>query len=590
MMNFRIKPLLFVSLFLLLGFGQWLLANTVVNVQFFGKLPLSEKELKQALRFNQPFAADQKQIAQKTTALVALFAQKGYLQVTVDSVLLHPLTPDSSQFELRYWITPGPLFKIKQIQVKSDSIKPVLYENLMELKAGKAFDQTVLQNDLQNILKFAAENGFPFAQARLTKVQTQVVNKQGQVEVTIQVREGPAVFIKEVVLTGLNYTRPQVVLRQIYFKPGMRFRQSWFNKMGQRIQRLHLFEQIGVPKMVRLAPDSIAIIQPLKEGSATSFDGVVGYVPPPANQEKEQGYLTGLIDISFRNLFGTGRKFKIFWEKTDRLSENFNFQYREPWLFSFPLDAGLSFSREVRDTLFITYNLKLNAQFNFNESFSLFVTFNRQSVNPDSLAAFRLSMTKNRVYGIESGVIYDTRDYPLNPRTGVFYQSSYSYGLKQNLGPQALLLRDSLAKNTGLNSLSMGFEWYRPLFKNQVMAVKFNLKNIKGSHLQLSDYFWFGGSASVRGYREKQFNGYLISWLNWEYRFLVGRNSRVFLFSDFGYYKTRVQNVRKEAFLRGMGFGLRFETPMGIMGVDYGLAKGESFRQGKIHVRLTSQF
>ena len=42
--------------------------------------------------------------------------------------------------------------------------------------------------------------------------------------------------------------------------------------------------------------------------------------------------------------------------------------------------------------------------------------------------------------------------------------------------------------------------------------------------------------------------------------------------------------------LPGYGLGIRFDTPLGIMGVDYGLGKGDSFSEGKIHFGITSQF
>ncbi|MHB2227614.1 BamA/OMP85 family outer membrane protein [Calditrichota bacterium LG24] len=588
----KFKTLLAIASFFCFYFcwPQLAFADFVQSVHIKGKIPVPEKRLLKTLKLNNGSVFSPALLAHKEKELLRYLMRRGYLQARVDSVSVHSAAGDSTRKIITFFVNGGPEFRIRKIVVKSDSIAATEYEKVMELKSGRLFDQDVLQKDLKSMLRLAADHGHPFARVEVEKINTESANGRAEVDLQIRIREDRTIFIKDVVFNGLHYTRPEVVLRQILFKPGMRFSQSWLNKIEERIQRLQLFEQISPPMMARVAEDSVLIIMKLEEGSATSFDGVVGYVPPPANNANARGYLTGLIELSFRNLLGSGRKFKIFWEKTDRLSENFNFKYLEPWVLNYPIDAGLGFSREVRDTLYIAYDLQTTSQFNFNEMFSLFVNFNRHSVNPDSLASYELGLAKNRTYGLEIGIRYDTRDYPFNPRAGVFYQSSYTYGLKQNLGPAALIERDSLQKRVGLNSLSLQVEWYRQLFKLQVIALQFHLKRIKGSHLQLSDYFWFGGSGSVRGYRERQFNGYLVSWINVEYRFITGRNARVFLFTDFGYYKTIIQNMEREASIRGMGIGLRFRTPMGIMGVDYGLAQGESFRQGKIHVRLTSQF
>jgi len=40
----------------------------------------------------------------------------------------------------------------------------------------------------------------------------------------------------------------------------------------------------------------------------------------------------------------------------------------------------------------------------------------------------------------------------------------------------------------------------------------------------------------------------------------------------------------------GYGFGLRLESRAGTLGFDYGLGKGDSPGQGKLHVRLSAEF
>ena len=104
--------------------------------------------------------------------------------------------------------------------------------------------------------------------------------------------------------------------------------------------------------------------------------------------------------------------------------------------------------------------------------------------------------------------------------------------------------------------------------------MELNGKQVKGDRLQLTDLFWFGGSQSLRGYRENQFWGKVVAWANLEYRFILNRNSRLFIFSDWGFYQALDNSVKDNQVLPGYGLGIRFETPLGIMGVDYGLGKG----------------
>ena len=560
----------------------------VQDVRFTGKLPLKVSLLKKTVGLKQGAPVTKSEIEKRQKALLIFLNRKGYLWARIDSMRLLPLQ-DSTKFDLEFGIHIGPLFTVDSIMLVSDSIPAAQYRKRIHLQTDAPFDQDVLTRDIQALTDFAAEQGYPFA---VVQTKPFVKNKTHRVRLEIRIHEGPKVFVKGVLLQGNRYTRASVALRSLYFEPNMPFRQSWFRKIVPRLRKLQIFKSVSEPQMLRTAADSVIIIIPVEEGNATTFDGVVGYVPQPGNAKPgaKKGYFTGLLNFSFQNLFGTGRKLKIFWEKSDRLSEHFNFGYLEPWVFNQPVDLGFNFAREVKDTLYIAYDFGLNGNVHLNENFSFFLNFNRHSVTPDSLAKITLGMRKNRIYNLETGIRYDTRDYPLNPQKGLFYQSSYRFGLKENLGSLVTAAGDTLPKNLNLNTWSLTFEFYQKIFKNQVAALKLNARKIRGSHLQLSDYFWFGGSRSVRGYREKQFSGYLVSWANLEYRFITGQNARIFLFTDLGYYENKIPGQAAKKFLQGMGLGLRFDTPLGIMGLDFGLAKGEGFNQAKIHFGVTNRF
>jgi hemolysin activation/secretion protein len=77
-----------------------------------------------------------------------------------------------------------------------------------------------------------------------------------------------------------------------------------------------------------------------------------------------------------------------------------------------------------------------------------------------------------------------------------------------------------------------------------------------------------GGKGSLRGFNEHRFSGYRIGWSNLELRLLLSRDSRVFLFSDYGYVKSTNYTF---GILFGFGFGIRIETKLGMLGIDYGL-------------------
>ena len=81
-----------------------------------------------------------------------------------------------------------------------------------------------------------------------------------------------------------------------------------------------------------------------------------------------------------------------------------------------------------------------------------------------------------------------------------------------------------------------------------------------------------------------------MAWSNLEWRYLLGRRSRVFLFADGGYFSTQSSALQHNAFKLGYGLGFRLETGLGMMGVDYGMAQGEGLMNGKVHVGLVNEF
>ncbi len=102
--------------------------------------------------------------------------------------------------------------------------------------------------------------------------------------------------------------------------------------------------------------------------------------------------------------------------------------------------------------------------------------------------------------------------------------------------------------------------------------------------------YFLGGANSLRGSRENQFAGNFIAWMNLEYRYIIGKLSRIYVFNDWGYYRRETAFDETGNWNYGYGAGVRLETRAGIIGIDYGLGKGDAPVEGKIHFRLRTEF
>ncbi|MEJ2104351.1 MAG: hypothetical protein P8X47_07220, partial [Ignavibacteriaceae bacterium] len=66
------------------------------------------------------------------------------------------------------------------------------------------------------------------------------------------------------------------------------------------------------------------------------------------------------------------------------------------------------------------------------------------------------------------------------------------------------------------------------------------------------------------------------------------------LFFDAGYYLREADVERgilkSEDYIFGYGLGITVETTIGLLGVSFALAQGDSFSEGKIHFGIINEF
>jgi outer membrane protein insertion porin family len=171
--------------------------------------------------------------------------------------------------------------------------------------------------------------------------------------------------------------------------------------------------------------------------------------------------------------------------------------------------------------------------------------------------------------------------------------NSYSFSRKKINGP-VQFLSPGLQTNINLQRFALSFSGFYQIFSGQVIALGLNGRELRGNFFEQSDLFRLGGTLSLRGYREEQFLGSRIGWTNLEYRLLLSRRTFAFLFFDTGYYflqEDLSRNISKsEGFKIGYGLGLNLETSLGVLGVSFALAKGDSFGDGKIHFGIINEF
>ncbi|HNR67236.1 MAG TPA: BamA/TamA family outer membrane protein [bacterium] len=549
----------------------------------------SEQAMKwMEMRLSQPVLVEE--LPQKIEKLLTGLAGERRVYSRVDS-LVYKVSSDSALIELDVYLFEAPRLHLQELSISgADSSQIDDLKARFDTRPGGAADAQTLEADLLDAADRLASRGYAFSRFDLVKSTLATENfEQAGLVLGFNLALGPALVIQDIQIIGNTLTKKEVILREARLRPGMSFNQKTVDRAVSRLMRTGYFRQVLPPVVFLSEGDQGGLLLTVEEGTTSRFDGILGYTP---GVENESGYFTGLLDISLGNLLGTGRFLAAHWQKRDRKTQELEFRYREPWIAGLPVSIGFGFEQLIQDTTYVDRAIDLDLDLPLLENLVGSAGISRRDVSPDSLGSALLGLPKSRTWTAKLGFALDTRDDLVNPRTGFYYHSSGEVGKKKNLGPENLLAELNLAQDVDIKRFTLDVEWYVPLFKRQLVALSLHGRQLKSNEnpIPLPDLFRLGGAKSMRGYREDQFLGSSVVWSNLEFRYWLGRRSRVFVFLDGGYYSRTAQNVRTEAFRSGYGLGFRLQTGLGVMGIDYGLGKGDDLMNGKLHISLINEF
>ena len=436
-----------------------------------------------------------------------------------------------------------------------------------------------LERNIEEALQALGEHGYPFAQIRIDTLRARTDEDKPVFELTLKLTENQQAFIDTIAVSGNSLTRRKVIIRELPVRAGDLYRQSRIDAIPDELMRLGYFKAVAEPELVRLPDGRLLLHIGIEEGNTNVLNGVAGYNPAT---ETQPGYVTGLLDLQFGNLMGTGRKVLAKWEKRSQQTQELDMRYREPWVLGYPLHIEGGFRQLIQDTLYVERRTEFSLAWPVVRQVRVVATGARYSITPDSIGVALLNLPSSRSVATGAGLTYDSRDDLLNPSRGAYFSTVIENISKTIEGDSAL------AGKFNQKKITMDADWFQPLWRFQVLAVGVHLRQITSSEgsVPITEQFRFGGATTLRGYREEQFRGARVFWVNTEYRYLLSRRSRAFVFFDLGYYA----RAEVEEFKRSFGFGVRLETRLGIIGVDYGLGEGDSILQGKVHVRLLNRF
>jgi outer membrane protein insertion porin family len=579
--------LLHVKIILLFILSIPVFSQTVQKLEITGNTVFDDSRIAEwsGLRTGMPFNLSEMDSAAKR--LSNMLNNRGYIDHTIE--IKSTALPDTQKINLLVKVTEGKPYLVNRIKIKGADSLPARSVSSFKFLEGQIFSRAALEEQITESLIYLENNGYPFTRILITSVSFNKENNKA--DVLLQFETGIRNTIDNIEVTGNTKTKDEVIVRELRINKGELYSQQMVEELPRRLNRLRFFEPVNTPAFYMNSKNEGILQITIKEKETNYFDGIVGYIPPA--DEDAKGYLTGLVNVSMRNLFGTGRAAAIKWQQYDRLSQEMELRYLEPWIFSFPLNISGGFFQRKQDSTYVQRRIDGSLEYLATEDISAAVFIQSESVIPSEALGnvFRVFNSSSVTTGINLKL--DTRDDPFAPTEGVLFQNLYSFSKKKISGPLQFITPD-LETNINLQRFSFDFSYFYSLFSRQVIAASVHGRELRGSFFEESDLFRLGGTNSLRGYRENQFFASRILWTNLEYRLLLTRRTFAFVFYDTGYFIRREElrrNIPKlEDFKMGYGFGLNLETALGVLIVSYALGDGDTFSTGKIHFGIVNEF
>ena len=455
---------------------------------------------------------------------------------------------------------------ISAIELSGNSVYSTAeISSLIKSKVGQLLDYKNIQDDIKIVEELYKKGGYILAKV------IDIASDEKNGKLTIKIMEG---VVESIEIQDNASTKSYVILRELETLVGTPLNESVLKNDLKRVFNLGFFSDVSPQFTAGSTPDKITLGIKVKESRTGSLNFGGGF-------GEREGWF-GFTDLSINNLFGSGQGVLVRGQFGQQL-QTYQFKYFYPWLWPEKLGKKTSFTgkrwytigkdiwvsqqNEIRNG----WEATLDKPFSdwLKSSFSL----GSEAVSPTSTTTFEPYASNTIGFSLS----YDTRDFWLNPTEGAYYTLSFRQGWKQT------------STSTTFTKYGLDLNQFYKLGDKQTLALRLDIGLGLGD-VPLSELYWAGGPNTVRGYYLSEIHTgrrKIIS--NIEYRYRFNEIFEGVAFYDLG-NAWETGTIVLDSFLSGKGIGVRINTPMGPIRLDYGIGKYRDWSNGVTHFSIGQAF
>ena len=558
----------------------------------------------------------------------ALYRERGFAQVAVSSSVTeqNPTAAGLGQVKPVIVVEEGPRTLVGQITFAGNTEIPA--EGLRALigsATGAAYVVPRLAADRDAIVFEYLNRGFGSVDVQVTPALSE---DQSRADLAFMIVEGPQTIVDHIVIVGNTRTNPEVIRRELRFRPGEPLGLEDLIESRRRLTSLGLFRRVQISEIAHGEAGARDVLVTVEEAPSTTLSYGAGIEGTRRLRTGDTGFSEerfefaprGFFNIGRRNLGGKNRSINLFTRASVRRNDSSETEdgglefneyrivgsYREPRPYGFAGDLTItaaieqgirtsySFERQgvTADVLRrLTPSVSVLARY----SFSTTRTFDEAGLTDEEQATIDRAFPDVRLSIIAAAISRDTRDDLLDPTRGTLLSIETSLaaralggelGFLKTYGQALWFYRIPRAPRVVFATraaigLADGFE--REVPKTDAAGNPIPGETEVVEDLPASERFFAGGDTTVRGFALDTLGtpatisstgfplgGNAVVVLNSELRFPVWKSLGAAVFLDGGNVFDRVTNVDVGDLRGTAGFGLRYRSPLGPIRVDMG--------------------
>ncbi|MFC1584103.1 POTRA domain-containing protein [Fibrobacterota bacterium] len=483
-------------------------------------------------------------------------------------------------------VIAGPMFKIREIVVSSPQ-EFSLRELRLAGYPGQSATALTMDRIRERVSAYLLENGYLFFSLSFDLEEVRPPppagksgkrEGRGQVRLMVTIASGSEYKLGDIQFSGTK-TKPTVLSRLSLLTRGDTYEHHRVGQARKKLARTGYFHFVEEGPLSR---DSLRnLLYPamyMSDVKGNSISGVFGY----ASEAGERGGgLEGFLDINLFNLAGTARDFAFtFSGRPEQKQVHMN--YKEPFLWTLPLGAGLDLSLLLEDSVYNERSLgvTLFQDIDFFSRYLLSYTGQENetfSEGPDG----RITSVRSTaiITGIET--VFDWRNAAPHTLSGGTVSIGLN-GIRRNTSDSI----DYLVQNRNI------IKYWLPISKRSVLHHKLagaGVWPLEKSLGNRGNLFQVGGAQTIRGYRENEFLTNLYLYANVELQYLLSDRNRIYLLVDPGLINKNQGDVYWNRVL-GYGVGADLGSRDWIFGISYALSTERKFEEGLVHVKVVNNF